>query len=68
MFRYSIDLARDEVYGNVLDLAGGDTSVDGAALYLRTFQHDSAGCNDGIAADFGIVHDDGAHANEDFIA
>jgi hypothetical protein len=68
MFRYAVDLARDKVYRDVLDLAGGNASVDGAALDLRAFQHNSAGCDDGVAADLGIVHDDGAHADENFIA
>lgn len=68
MFCYSVDLACDQVYGNVLDLAGGGAAIDGATFDLGAFQHDGAGCDDGIAADLGIIHDDGAHADEDLIA
>jgi len=68
MFRYTVDLARDEVYRDILDLAGRYATVDSAALDLGAFKYDSAGCDDGIAADFGIVHDDSAHAYKDLVA
>src|SRR5258705_10117983 len=67
MFGNAVDLARDQVYGNVLDLAGGRTAVNSAAFDLGAFQYDSAGRDDRVAAYFGIVHDDGAHAYEHFI-
>jgi len=67
MFRYAVDLASDEVDRDIFDLLGGDAAIDGAALDLGAFQHYRAGGDDGIAADLCIVHDDGAHADEDFI-
>ena len=63
-----VDLAGDQVDGNILYLFCGDAAIDGAGFYAGAFQDDGACCNDGIAADFRIVHNDGSHADQYFIA
>lgn len=68
MFGDPVDLARDEIHRYVLYLFCGDAAIDGTALDPGAFEYDSACGDDGIAADLCIVHDDGAHADEHFIA
>jgi hypothetical protein len=63
----AFDLAGNQVGGDILDLSGGNTAVNGAGLDPGALQYHCAGGNDGIGADTGIVHDDSTHANQHFI-
>ncbi len=63
----AVYLAADEVLGNVFYLFGRYAAIDGAGLYLGVFQHYCACSNNGIGADLGIVHNDGAHAHQHII-
>jgi len=61
MLCYAVDLARDQVHGDIFYLTGRDAAINGAAFDLGPFQHYGAGRDDSVAANLGIVHDDGAH-------
>lgn len=62
-----VDLAADQVGGDILYLPRGDAPVNGPGLYFGAFQHDGPGGNDGIAPDLGVVHNNGAHADQDLV-
>src|SRR5258708_8500224 len=62
-----VDLAGDEVDGNILYFFCRGAAIDGASFYPGAFQDDGARCDDGIAPDLRIVHNNGSHANQYFI-
>src|ERR1700743_704354 len=64
---YAVYLAGDEVYRDILDLPGGRTAINGPFFYPGALEYHSPRGNDGIAADLGIIHDDGPHANQHFV-
>lgn len=49
---------------NIFYFLGGHPCPDGSGRYLGTFEYDGAGGNDGVTADNGIVHHDGAHTDQ----
>jgi len=59
---YPVDLAADEVLGNILDFFGRDASINYTGLNNRAFKYNSPGGDNRIAADFRMVHDDGTHS------
>src|SRR5579863_1831786 len=59
-----LDLARDELRGDVLDLPGWNTPIDRSGFDPGTLQDHSTGSNDRIPADGRIVHYNGSHPDQ----
>lgn len=67
MFGDPFDLPGNKIGGDVFDLPGRAAAINGPRFDLCAFQHHGAGGDYRILADLGIVHDDGAHADEDLV-
>ncbi len=67
IIRDPVYLPADQVGGDILDLSGGDAAIDRAGLDLGAFEHYGARRDDGITADLGVVHNNGAHADEHLV-
>src|SRR5580692_522895 len=59
-----LDLARDELRRDVLDLPGRNTAIDRPGFDPGTLQDDCPGRNDRIPADVRIVHHDSPHPDQ----
>lgn len=60
-------LPGNEFRGDVFDLSCRNASIDRSGFYFGAFQHNGAGGDDRIFSYLGIVHNDGAHSDEDIV-
>ena len=63
----AFDLAGNQVGGDILDLSGGNTAVNGAGLDPGALQYHCAGGNDGPGPDAAIIKHSCTNADKTFV-